>query len=417
MTQSYDSHKPPSELPAELLPAWTILTTAPGDDGKPIECSRMQALLDWFYAARWQPAFASEAEVRAFLPGFITCQPARAAELADVLCYQLIESGQPANAAELAESVLIHYPEGALRHTHALALLAMGQTVKAIQTLETALEKDPENSLAGEQRIFALLDLARLYQGQGSLFKAIKPAKAAIALADALGADELLHEAATLLIDQLVEQGGADEAWATLAPRLTDQPGAGQNTLWTLAFRRLGTQLSESDIARGVRFFLQSQTPDPLVQLMIQRSRAPTANPTAERDPPQLALLLALAFHAPIDVVAPLAAQLLLRDKDRQHPEAPLIAAASMAVAERPDDRSSKRAHWHRDAMIQFISVAKHQGIPEAAVKRWAEDAQLLSEHGVIWRAIEQLTQGLEQPPDWLFEALELAKKMPEPKP
>ena len=414
MIQSNDFQTAPNELPAELLPAWTVFSTAIKAD-TPIECGRVQALLDWFYTARWQPAAASEAETRVLLQGFITCQPARAAELADVLCYQLIESGQPAAAAVLAESVLAHYPEGALRHTHALALLATGQAVKAIHTLETALEKDPADSLPGEQRIFALLDLARLYQGQGSLFKAIKPAKAAMSLADTLGADALLIEAATLLIDQLVEQGGADEAWATLAPYLTNQPSTGQQALWTLAFQRLGEQLSDDELANGVRFFLQAKTPDPLVQLMIQRSRKPSISDSVQRDAPQLALLLALAFHAPIDVVAPLAAQLLMRDKDRQHPSAPLIAGASMAVAERPDDRSSKRAHWHRDAMIQFISVAKHQGVPEAAVKLWAEDAQLLREHGVIWRAVEQLAQGLEQAPQWLNDALTLARQQPEP--
>ena len=414
MTQITSRNEQPNLLPAELLSAWTQLNTAI-QTNTAIECDRVQALLDWFYTARWQPASAGEAETRAILPGFIACQPPRAAELADVLCYQLIESGQPAAAAELAESVLKQHPEGALRHTHALALLAIGQTVKAIQTLETALEKDPADSLPGEQRLYALLDLARLYQGQGSLFKAIKPAKAAMALAETLGADALLLEAATLLIDQLVEQGGADEAWATLAPHLTNQPSTSQQALWTLAFQRLGEQLSDNELADGVRFFLQTQTPDPLVQLMIRRSRKPSNDEATERDAPQLALLLALAFHAPIDVVAPLAAQLLMRDKDRQHPSAPLIAAASMAVAERPDERSGKRAHWHRDAMIQFISVAKHQGVPEAAVKLWAEDAQLLREHGVIWRAVEQLTQGLEHAPDWLNDALTLARQRPEP--
>ncbi|WP_407276200.1 tetratricopeptide repeat protein [Halothiobacillus sp. DCM-1] len=398
-------------IPDELRPALDALA----HPDAAIDCHRVTPVLDWFYSTHWQHETARDEDTRRLLPWFLHCQPARAAELADVLCFRLIESGQPQDAIALAAPALDHYPEGALRHTYALALFATGQINPAIQQLEIALTQDRADTLPGEQRINALLDLARLYQGQGALFKAIKPAKSAIELAAAAHADDLLLEATTLLVDQLIEQGGNDEAWGILAPLLGDQPNQSQQSLWTLAFNRLGEQLSDTELARGARLFIAARAPEPLVQLMIRRSAARDVPAAGADERRQTALILALAYQAPIDVVAPLAAQLLMRDKDRQHPSAPLIAAASMAVAERPDHRSIKRAHWHRDAMIQFISVAKHQGVPEAAVKRWAEDERLLREHGVIWRAIEQLTGELQHPPEWLPEALALARTLPEP--
>ncbi len=401
-------------LPAALRPLLDRLG-APPDATAPFNCTPIFPLLDWFYEEHWLPASASDDETRALLPWFTRCQPARAAELADVLCYNLIESGQISAALGLVVPVLSRHPEGALRHTYALALLANGQNNEAIGALETALSQDPADTLSGDQRVRALLDLARLYQGQGALFKAIKPAKSAISLAAESHSDELLLEATTLLVEQLIEQGGADEAWAMLAPLLDGQASERQQRLWTLAFNRLGEQLTDAAISQGARVLLATRAPEPLVQLMIRRSTASGAVSVGHHDGRQTALILALAFHAPIDVVAPLAAGLLMRDKDRQHPSAPLIAAASMAVAERPDHRSGKRAHWHRDAMIQFISVAKHQGVPEAAVKLWAEDEKLLREHGVVWRAIEQLSAELAHAPDWLTEALALAKTLPEP--
>lgn len=401
------------ELPDTLRPIAAELI-APPSEQSPTHCANLAPLLDWFYTARWLTERASDTEAQSVLPWFTACQPTRAAELADVLCYRLIETGQIIAAIDLAEPVLARTADGALRHTFALALLANGRTQDAIHALETAVNQDPPHTLPGEQRISALLDLARIYQGQHALFKAIKPAKTAIALAAEQGADELFLEAATLLVDQLVEQGGADEAWTTLAPFLTSGSLTSQKNLWTLAFNRLGEQLSAAELAAGARCFINARTPDPLVQLLIRRSNAHPPAPTPTHDERQLALLLALAFHAPIDVIAPLASQLLMRDQDRQHPSAPLIAAASMAVAERPDHRSGKRAHWHRDAMVQFISVAKHQGVPEAAVKLWATDEKLLREHGVIWRAVEQLTQELSSPPEWLPDALALAKTQTE---
>ncbi|MDD3575679.1 MAG: hypothetical protein PHT38_02195, partial [Halothiobacillus sp.] len=65
--------------------------------------------------------------------------------------------------------------------------------------------------------------------------------------------------------------------------------------------------------------------------------------------------------------------------------------------------------HWYRDAMIQLISVARHQGVPEAAVKQWAEDERLLLEHGVIERAAKQLINELASTPNWLLRAIEKA--------
>jgi hypothetical protein len=159
--------------------------------------------------------------------------------------------------------------------------------------------------------------------------------------------------------------------------------------------------LSEADRNRGALFFLEANEPDALIRLWVKRAEA-----AEDQDDVLIAYILCLLFRAPIDAAAPLAAKLLLRDKDRQTERAPLIAASAMALAEIPDDRSIKRAHWYRDAMIQLISVARHQGVPEAAVKQWAEDQKLLLEHGVIERASEQLINELATPPAWLQQAI-----------
>lgn len=394
---------PPAELPDSLKASFSRMnTTKPS--GEPLDPISIQSVTDWFYTERWHKECADTAELSWLLHWLPTEQPDRLAEISDALCITQLEAGEIDAAIALAENTLARIDDFCLRHSLALAQSAKGDLNQAIATLEQALNQSAASptSIPPEQRIQAWLDLARLLQNAKALFKAMRPAKEAIALAATHHEEELLVEGLTLLVLQLIEQGGSDEAWAALKPHLSDTYSAGQKALWTLAFSQLSTELTEAEQNRGALFFLKANEPDALIRFWVIRAEAGD-----EPDEVLIAYILCLVFRAPIDAAAPLAAKLLLRDKDRQTERAPLIAAAAMALAEIPDERSIKRAHWHRDAMVQLISVARHQGVPEAAVKQWAEDEKLLLEHGVIERAAKQLINELAPPPDWLLQATE----------
>ncbi len=396
---------PPTELP-DSLKASFMLMNAPERTGEQLDPASIQAVTDWFYSERWHKELSDKEELTWLLHWLPTEQSGRIAEIADAICISQLETGEIDDAIALAEYTLTQHNDFFLRHTLALAQSAKGDLNQAITTLEQALN-DPsviQDDIPPEQRIQALLDLARLLQNAKALFKAMRPARGAIELATQCHEEELLVEALTLLVKQLIEQGGSDEAWEALKPHLSDTYSTGQKALWALAFSELSNELSEADRNRGALFFLEADEPDALIRLWVKRAEA-----LEDQDDVLVAYILCLLFRAPIDAAAPLAAKLLLRDKDRQTERAPLIAAAAMALAEVPDERSIKRAHWYRDAMIQLISVARHQGVPEAAVKQWAEDEKLLLEHGVIERASKQLINELATPPAWLLQAIEKA--------
>lgn len=396
---------PPAELP-DSLKASFVLMNAPERTDEQLDPASIQAVTDWFYGERWHKDLSDKEELTWLLHWLPTEQSGRIVEIADAICISQLETGEIDDAITLAEHTLAQHNDFFLRHTLALAQSAKGDLNHAIATLEQALN-DPTNiqtDIPPEQRIQALLDLARLLQNTKALFKAMRPAREAIELATQCHEEELLVEALTLLVKQLIEQGGSDEAWEALKPHLSDTYSTGQKALWALAFSELSNELSEADRNRGALFFLEANEPDALIRLWVKR-----AETVEDQDDVLVAYILCLLFRAPIDAAAPLAAKLLLRDKDRQTERAPLIAAAAMALAEVPDERSIKRAHWYRDAMIQLISVARHQGVPEAAVKQWAEDEKLLLEHGVIERASKQLINELATPPAWLLQAIEKA--------
>ncbi len=395
----------PTELPPHLQPLFARMNHT---DAQPDQwdCAETAVLTDWLYIERWHAELADQAELEWLLAWLRPCHTARAVELADAVCILRLEAGEIEASIELATSLLAQTDDFSLRHTLALALAAQGNLDQAISQLEHALNQATHSSdavIPSEQRIQAWLDLTRLLQNNKALFKAIRPAKQAIALAQTHQQDDLLIEAIHVLVEQLIDQGGADEAWNFLKPLLSREPTASQQALWTLAFARLSSELTPPDINQGAACLLAARNPDPLIKLMIQRAESSQDHHTL-----LIAFILGLIFRAPIDVTAPLAAKLLLRDHDRQRRTAPLIAAASMALAEIPDERSSKRAHWYRDAMMQLISVAQHQGIPEAAVKQWAEDEQLLLEQGIIERTYQTLMHELTHIPPWLPQAIAL---------
>ena len=395
----------PAELPDSLKASFSLMNT-PESSPEHLDPASIQNVTDWFYTERWHQERSDTAELTWLLHWLPAEQSERIAEIADAICISRLEAGEIDSAITLAEDTLARHDDFCLRHTLALAQSAKGDLNQAIATLEQALNNSAstEANTPPEQRIQAWLDLTRLLQNAKALFKAMRPARQAIALAAQYHEEELLVEALTLLVRQLIEQGGSDEAWEALKPHLSDTYSTGQKALWTLAFSELSNELSEADLNRGALFFLEANEPDALIRLWVKRAEA-----AKEQDEVLVAYILCLLFRAPIDAAAPLAAKLLLRDKDRQTERAPLIAAAAMALAEIPDERSIKRAHWYRDAMIQLISVARHQGVPEAAVKQWAEDEKLLLEHGVIERASKQLINELATPPSWLLQAIEKA--------
>ncbi len=393
---------PPHNLPTSLQALFLRMNQPEG--GKELDAKGIRTITDWLYHERWHQDLADLAELEWLLHWLMPEQLERRIEIADAVSMMNLEAGNIDAAIALTQALLSECDDFGLRHTHALALAAQGNLTAATQTLEHALKQPDTRALPPEQIIQAQLDLARIYQNNRALFKAIAPMKQAIAQAKAHQSDDLLLEGVQLLIEQLIDQGGMDEAWDTLWPLLSQEPGPLQQALWALAFTKLGQVLSSEDIDQGAAFFLATKNPDPLVQLMIRRAETARDHQTL-----LLAFILGLMFLAPIDVTAPMAAKLLRRDADRQKPTAPLIAAATMALAEIPDERSIKRAHWYRDAMMQLISVAQHQGVPEAAVKQWAIDAELLLEHQIIERTTQALIKELTHTPPWLYEALTLS--------
>ncbi len=391
----------PPNLPEPLQTPFARMNEPAAGD---LPVADTKAVTDWFYTERWHQDLADLAELEWLLHWLSPQELNRRIEIADAVSIMHLEAGDLAAAIALSQALLSECDDFGLQHTLALALAARGDLEAAACTLEIALPRANTETLPPEQLIQAWLDLARIHQNNRALFKAISPMQEAIALAQAHQHDELLLEALQLLINQLIDQGGMDEAWHTLKPLLTKVPSPLQLALWTLAFTQLTPLLGAADIDQGAACFLAANQPEPLVKLIIARAENSEDHQTI-----LLAYILGLAFHAPVDVAAPLAAKLLRRDQDRQKPSAIGIAAAVMALAEIPDERSTKRAHWHRDTMMQLISVARHQGVPEAAVKQWASDNNLLREHGIVERTYQSLIGELTHTPIWLSQAIALS--------
>lgn len=401
---------PPHSLPAHLQAPFLRMNQQDGHAA--LHAADIMAVTDWFYHERWHQDLADSTELEWLLRWLLPEQLDRRIEIADAVSIINLQAGHIEAAIALTQATLGECDDFGLRHTLALALAAQGNFEAAIPTLEQALQQANSQSVPPEQLIQAWLDLARILQNNHALFKAIAPMKQAIALAFAQQQDDLLQEGVQLFVEQLINQGGMDEAWITLKPLLSEEASPRQQALWTIAFNQLAQALSTADIDRGAMCFLAAKNPDPLVRLMIGRAEI-----TQDHQTQLLAFILGLMFLAPIDVTGPLAAKLLRRDEDRRKPTAPLIAAAAMALAEIPDERSLKRAHWYRDAMMQFISVAQHQGVPEAAVKQWAIDAELLLEHHIIERTYQTLIHELTQTPPWLSQAIALSAAIKAQKP
>lgn len=360
-----------------------------------IDCRQASEVIDWIYREAWQTDAIERDELEWLLAWMRHCEDPRRFEIADGLCVALIGEGRLDETISLAEALLEESPDPALTHTLALAHAGSGDVREAI-TLLSELVKRPEfDQLPAEIATQVHLDLATLHRRQGSLFKAIPPLTQAVETAARAEDPSFLEEAAEALTEQLVEQGGGDEAVEILSPWLDDR----RLGLWRLVLTRLGRHLEPATRERGMALMIESGDYRTVLNLLIDEA-------ARDEQALMLAFTAALALRAPTEAVCPLAARLLASDEARRGESAPLIAAASVAIAETQEDKSAAQAKWHRDGVVQLISVAKHHGILEQEVRDWAETEGLYHEHGVIDRAARHCLDKLDRPPEWLKQKL-----------
>ncbi len=367
-----------------------------GPAASDVDCARARPALDWFYRERWQADELERLELQWLLDWMRQCHDPRRFEIADALCVTLLGEGRPAEAAALAGELLGERRDPGLWHTLALATAASGDRRGAIEQLASLVSTPEFDELPPEVATQVHLDLASLHQQQGALFQAIPSLTRAVETASRASDPAWLTEAARALIDQLVEQGGADEAVRLVTPYLGDD----RLELWKLVLARLARQLDPERREQGMSLLVAAGEHHAALNLLVEE---------AAIDPDRLLVAFtgALALGAPAEVTCPLATRLLATEEARRHEQAPLIAAASVAVAETQEEKSVSQAKWHRDGVSLLISVARHHGIPEHEVKQWVEDEGLYHEHGVVERAARQCLGRISDPPAWLRRSIE----------
>ncbi len=389
----------PESFPARLD---TLRAQMTEPAARAVDCDQAASVIDWYYEQAWQTDRIDRDELPWLLDWMRHCHDPRRFEIGDGLAVTLIGEGRLQEASDLAEGLLSEAWDAGLTHTLALALAARGDVAGAITRLRDLVDHPQFAALPPEIATQAHLDLATLLRRQGSLFKAIRPLTQAVETAARCDDPAWLEQAADMLIEQLVEQGGAEEAVEILSPYLS--PGLDDHRLglWQRVLNRLGNQLDPDLRERGMALMVRAGDYRTALNRLVDQ---------AGNDPQQLLLAFtaALSLHAPAEVTCPLAARLLGSDSARQGESAPLIAAASVAVAESHDDKSQAQAKWHRDGVVQLISVAKHHGILEEEVREWAEKEGLYHEHGVIERATQHCLDNIDRPPEWLISHIKQA--------
>ncbi|QGT79057.1 hypothetical protein GM160_09240 [Guyparkeria halophila] len=360
-----------------------------------VDCDQATGVIDWFYDQAWQADRLEREQMPWLLDWMRRCHDPRRFEIGDGLAVTLIGEGRLEEAAALAQSLLAEAWDPGLTHTLALALAARGEVAEAIDRLSELVNHPEFAALPPEIATQVHLDLATLLRRQGSLFKAIRPLTDAVETAARCDEPAWLEQAAEMLIEQLVEQGGAEEAVEILSPHLDDN----RLGLWRRVLDGLGGHLDPAMRERGLALMVEAGDYRTVLNRLVDQVG----------DDPQrlrLAFTAALALRAPAEVTCPLAARLLASDAARQEEGAPLIAAASVAVAETQEEKSHSQAKWHRDGVVQLISVAKHHGILEGEIREWAEKEGLYHEHGVIDRAARHCLEKIDKPPEWLVKRL-----------
>ncbi len=378
----------PESLPAPLD---TLRRQMTEPSTSPVDCDQAAGVIEWYYQQAWQTDRIARDELPWLLNWMRHCHDPRRFEIGDGLAVTLIGEGRIQEASELAEGLLSESWDAGLTHTLALALAAQGEVTEAITRLRDLVDHLNFATLPPEIATQVHLDLATLLRRQGSLFKAIPVLTQAVETSARCDDPAWLEQAADTLIEQLVEQGGAEEAVEILSPHL-DEKRLG---LWQRVLNRLGNHLGPDLHERGMALMVRARDNHTVLNRLIDQ----TGNDGQRL---LLAFTAALSLRAPAEVTCPLAARLLGSDSARQDESAPLIAAASVAIAESQQEKSQAQAKWHRDGVVQLISVAKHHGILEGDVREWAEREGLYHEHGVIDRTARHCLDKLDKPPEWL---------------
>lgn len=386
----------PESFPARLD---TLRTQMTEPTTNTVDCDQATSVIDWYYEQAWQTDHIDRDELPWLLDWMRHCHDPRRFEIGDGLAVTLLGEGRLQEASDLAEGLLSESWDAGLTHTAALSLAARGEVAEAITRLRDLVDHPEFAALPPEIATQAHLDLATLLRRQGSLFKAIRPLTQAVNTAARCDDPAWLEQAADMLIEQLVEQGGAEEAVEILMPHLSPDLDEKRLGLWQQVLDRLGNQLDPELRDRGMALMARAGDYRTVLNRLVDQ---------AGNDPQQqlLAFTAALSLGAPAEITCPLAARLLASDSARQEESAPLIAAASVAVAESQQDKNQAQAKWHRDGVVQLISVAKHHGILEEEVRGWAEKERLYHEHGVIDRAARHCLEKIDRPPEWLAQCI-----------
>ncbi|MFO7809299.1 tetratricopeptide repeat protein [Guyparkeria sp.] len=382
----------PESLPAPLDMLRNQMTEP---STSPVDCDQAAGVINWYYEQAWQTDRIDRDQLPWLLDWMRHCHDARRFEIGDGFAVTLINEGRLQEASDLAEGLLSESWDAGLTHTLALVLAARGEVAGAIARLRKLVDHPNFATLPPEIATQVHLDLATLLRRQGSLFKAIPVLTQAVETAANCDDPTWLEQAADILIEQLVEQGGAEEAVEILSP-LLDEKRLG---LWQRVLDRLGKNLDPDLRERGMALMVRAGEYRTVLNRLVDQAGS---NPQRLL----LAFTAALSLQAPAEVTCPLAARLLASDSARQEESAPLIAAASVAIAESQQEKSQAQAKWHRDGVVQLISVAKHHGILEGDVREWAEKEGLYHEHGVICRAARHCLNKVDKPPEWLVQRI-----------
>ncbi|MFW6021355.1 MAG: hypothetical protein ACOCPR_04630, partial [Guyparkeria sp.] len=259
-----------------------------------VDCDRARAVIDWYYRNAWQTDTLDHEELPWLLDWMRHCHDPRRFEIGDALAVSLIGEGRLEEATALAEALLAESRDPGLTHTLALALAARGQIGEAIGRLRELVDHPEFSMLPAEIAVQAHLDLATLLRQQGSLFKAIRPLTEAVETAARCDDPAWLEQAADMLIEQLVEQGGAEEALEILSPHL-DTGGEPRLGLWRRVLGDLGDRLNPEMRERGMALMIEAGDYRTVLNRLVDE---------AGHDPDRLLLAFtaALALRAPAEV-------------------------------------------------------------------------------------------------------------------
>jgi len=367
------------------------------------------ALANWFYQQRWLPGIGTADEFE-----WLSHQLERlgemdkAIEVGDGASIMLMSQKQPKRALALLDRLLQIFPDFALMHSKALLLMGQGETQTALSILTEAARLAAEAMKSAEKqapdfyREIADIHqhLAEAQESRGALLKALQNREKALAAYLKAGDSQQACAVTISLINQYQQQGGSEEAQEHFHAVMSDDcirnDANIQSILWDEYFRLFAPTESPNQFKAALAAMGDAGNLCAMAHAMHN-----LAKKTLARADLIQAYCLNLLTNAPLIQVANLAGGLLQKESDQQRPEAPLIAASLIAHTERTPRDYPRHAQIHRMSVVQLISCARLQGIPEPAVKKWAADERLYLEDGVIERCIQTLSEMNEAEPWW----------------